>query len=297
MARRTYYQILGVRRSATDDEIRAAYRERARRYHPDQNPDDPAAEEAFKAVAEAYRVLSDARARHAYDAFGVVPAGAAYADLVLPKKRGVVDLVREVARSAARAVRRGKDIQLTISLPFVRAMRGTHRIFELPRLGPDGRVRARRLRFELPPGLDDGKVLRWPMEGEPDAKGGRSGDLYVTVEVQSHDVLQREGADVRCALPVTMPEALGGATIRVPTIFGPELIDVPPDSWAGDEIRLKERGVPGPTAGDAIYQLQLIRPPRSDEAAETAARLYDGAARPESFEACVRESESWRDGD
>lgn len=295
MARRTYYQILGVRRTATDDEIRSAYRERARRYHPDQNPDDPAAEEAFKAVAEAHRVLSDRQSRHAYDAFGVVPAGAAYADLALPKRKGVADLVREVARSAARVVKRGKNIELAIAIPFARAMRGTYRIFELPRLGSDGRVQARRLRFELPPGLDDGKVLRWPGEGEPEPSGGRSGDLYVSVSVSSGGALSRGGPDIRCALPLTVDEAMAGTTIRVPTLFGPELLDVPRGSWVGDQLRLRGRGVPGPVPGDAVFSIELIRPALTHDTIELAKRLYDGAERSEKFRACLRESESWRD--
>ena len=294
MLRRTYYEILGLKHDATSEQVRSSYRKLARKYHPDQNPDDDAAEEAFKAVAEAYRVLSDPDARHAYDTLGVVPAGAAFADLQLPPKRRVVDLVRDLGRSATRAVRRGNDVKLDVTLSFVDAMRGTHRVLELPRRAENGRIEARRLRFDLPPGLDDGKVLRWPGEGEPEPRGGRTGDLYISIAVSPHPLLRREGSDVRCVLPLTLPEVLRGTALSVPTLFGPELLKVPVRTWSGDTLRLRGRGVPTTAPGDAVFEVEIMPPTKVPRALELAEALYADTARPDAFADCLKESAGWR---
>ena len=294
MPSRTYYEILGLKQSASSEQIRSAYRQLARRYHPDQNPDDQAAEEAFKAVAEAYRVLSDPDTRHAYDTFGVVPAGAAFADLQLPPKRGVVDLVRDFARNAARAVRRGEDVKLDVTLDFPDAMRGAHRVLELPRLGPNGSIEARRLRFDLPPGLDSGKVLRWPGEGKPEPRGGRAGDLYISITVTPHPHLRRHGSDIHSDLPLSLTELMGGTALSVPTLFGPEVLKVPPGAWVGDTLRLRGRGVPTTTPGDAVFEVKVVRPVLEPEAVIALDALLGPSERPVAFAECVRESAGWR---
>ncbi|MFT6399289.1 MAG: DnaJ-class molecular chaperone [Bradymonadia bacterium] len=295
MASQTYYEILGLRRGADPDVIRTAYRSLARRYHPDQNPGDPSAEEAFKAVAEAYRVLSDPESRHAYDSFGIVPPGAAYASLQVRPKRGVLDLVREVAKAAARAIRRGDDIRLDVGLSFADAVRGSHRVLELPRRNKAGRIAARRLRFDLPPNLMDGKVLRWPGEGAPEKGGGRSGDLYLTVAVTPHELLRVDGADIICELPLALHELMAGTAVSVPTIHGPEVLTVPPNSWIGDKLRISAKGVTGGRIGDAVFHLSLLRPRSGPDFEELAAQLYAGQPRSPRFVRCLVESAGWRD--
>ncbi len=295
MANRTYYEILGLRRGAEPDQIRTAYRSLARRFHPDQNPGDPAAEEAFKAVAEAYRVLIDPDTRHAYDRFGIVPPGAAYASLQVRPKRGVMDVMREVAKAAARAIRRGEDIRLDVTLSFVDAVRGAHRVLELPRRDKEGRVAARRLRFDLPPNLTDGKVLRWPGEGAPEQSGGRAGDLYLTVAVLPHDVFRIDGADIVSDLPLALDELMAGASLSVPTIHGPTVLTVPAESWIGDCVRLRGKGAVGGRRGDAVFYLTLIRPPNNASANSLATQLYEASARPAEFLTCLAESAEWRD--
>lgn len=295
MASQTYYEILGLRRGAEPDDIRTAYRSLARRYHPDQNPGDPSAEDAFKAVAEAYRVLSDPESKHAYDRYGIVPPGAAYASLQIQPKRGVLDVVRDVARAAARAIRRGDDIRLDVTLSFADAARGTHRVLELPRRNKAGRVAARRLRFDLPPSLSDGKVLRWPGEGAPEKGGGRPGDLYLTVSVTAHELLRVAGVDILCEVPLTLHELMAGATVTVPTIHGPDRLSVPADSWIGDDLRLRGKGVAGRQVGDAVFRLALLRPPSNDDARRLAEELSGTQSRPARFLRCIAESDEWRD--
>lgn len=296
MARR-YYQLLRVERDADLATIKRAYRREARRFHPDQNPGDPDAEERFKAIAEAYRVLGDDQLRRMYDRYGIAPAGAAFADVPARIEFGVGDAVRNIARAARERLRarRGADIRLDVALSFVHAIKGTTRVFELPRRGPHGGVEARRLAFDLPPGLRDKQVLRWPGEGEPGVSGGRAGDLFVELQVGTHAVLRRRGKDIVTSLPLSVIELHDGATVTVPTVWGPRSLVVPPDTQPGDELRLPERGVPGEPAGDAVFCVTLSRPDMSrPEVRAAVERAYaEDDPRGDVFQACLLESRRW----
>lgn len=296
MARDTYYQILEIPRRATDDEVKRAFRRLARRFHPDQNPGDFEAEERFKAVLEAYRVLSDPGLRRTYDRFGVVPAGAAFAEsqLAVPS---VGATVKGFARAAARLLRarRGADIRMKVTLEFTQAVRGTARVFELPRRGSGGAVRPRRLEFDLPPGLTHGQVLKWPGEGTPGTEGGRAGDLLVVVEVRPHGYLRRNGADIVADLPLSILEMHDGATVDVPTLAGRRRLVVPPGTQPGDSLRLPGLGVPVEPAGDAVFVARLRFPDldRAELRAALAAAYGTDGTRSAGFDACLLESMAW----
>jgi DnaJ-class molecular chaperone len=296
MARRSYYQILGISRSADADEVKRAFRERARTLHPDQRPDDPEAVEEFKAVAEAYAVLSEPGLRATYDRFGIAPAGAAFESTHLTPP-SVARALKNVARAAARRMRarRGEDIRFDITIDFRAAAVGTRRVFELPRRGPDGAVRPRRLEFHLPPALTNSRVLRWPGEGAPGTDGGAYGDLLVRVAVERHPYFLRRDDDVVGHLPLTFVELLDGAHVQVPTLFGPRALEIPPRTEPGTELRLTGLGVPAEPPGDAVFVARLRFPDSGHEPIREAARsAYDGTSRDPLFDGCLLESHAWR---
>lgn len=292
---RSYYDILGLSRSASQDEIKRAYRELALQHHPDQNGGSPDAEERFKAVAEAYRVLSDPELKRVYDRYGVAPPGAAFANVPAAIPR-VAESVRDLARAASRKLRarRGDDIHLEIELRFVDALRGATRVFELPRAGDDRSVEPRRLAFDLPPGLRGGQVLRWPGEGAPGIAGGRPGDLFVTVHVAAHPWFSRRGDDILSALPLTLQELVEGATVDAPTIWGTTRVRVPAGIEPGAELRVPGRGVPGQPPGDAVFEVRLHAPPLDGAVREALDAAYGSTGRrPAAFDACLLEARRW----
>lgn len=259
MSRRTYYEVLGVVRSADQADLKRAYRHLARTYHPDQNPNNPAAEERFKEIAEAYTVLSQPELRRRYDVFGTAyPVAQPSARPVRPERIfGFVaaELAKQFRRRVNRA--KGEDLHLDISLHFIESARGCRRIIELPtrEYGSEVVVR-RRFEFRLPPGVKDGQVLRWESRGTPGRSGGPDGDFYIHVEVPAHPVFRRSDLDVVVKLPLTEREARDGAEVDVPTIRGVRRVRVPAGAATGRRIRLKGEGVrtKDGAKGDALLE-------------------------------------------
>jgi curved DNA-binding protein len=268
MVLRDYYEILGIDRGATNEEIKQAYRRLARLLHPDQNP-DPIAADRFKQVGEAYRILSSAETRLAYDRYGHTPPGSAYPPMrVVRTETTVVSVLRNVARNAGRALKavKGADIRLRSSIAFMDAVRGYTRVFELPRKSvrdPDGlQPVARRLEFRIPAGVAHGEVLRWQGEGAPGTYGAPDGNLYVTVEVQPHAVYARRNEHVVVRLPLRLSQLIAGATIEVPTVHGLQTLVVPAGTPTGAELRIAESGIrrDGQVSGDAIFIVDACVP-------------------------------------
>lgn len=288
MQRRDYYEILGVARTATEAEIKAAWRDIARRSHPDQNA-DPATVERFKAAAEAWRVLGDADARRQYDRFGRLPDGASYG-VPAPRPTPVADAFRSAAHAARRAFRaeRGENLDIAVDLSFDDAARGTMRVLELPRntapAGEEPRVVRRRLEFRIPPGVVDGQVLRWRGEGGPGRWGGRDGDLLVTCRVASHPWLTRQGLDVIGRLPLRMSEAIAGGRVRAPGIGGALTLDVPAGVRPGERIRVPGAGVArrDGVRGDAVYVVEIELPDEPDDGVLERLRAWESSLSPAS---------------
>lgn len=281
--RRDYYAILGVSRTASATEIKAAWRDVARRDHPDQNA-DPSSVDRFKAAAEAWRVLGDPDARRQYDRFGRLPDGASYG-VPAPRPTPVADAFRTAADAARRAFRaeRGETLSLDIQLTFRDAARGATRVFELPRdaaaPGEEPRIVRRRLEFRIPSGVVDGQVLRWRGEGAPGRWGGRDGDLMITCRVASHPWLKRDGLDVVGRLPLRMSEAIAGARIAAPGIDGPLYLDVPAGVRPGERIRVRGAGIARRDGqrGDAIYIVEFELPNAPDAGAIEALRAWEAS--------------------
>jgi len=172
-----------------------------------------------------------------------------------------------------RRPRRGSDVEATLRVGFRDAARGTTASVEVPKQRPDGSVEAVRLSLTIPAGVDTGKKLRLAGQGSPGPGGGPPGDLYVRVEVDDHPVFTRDGLDLGLTVPITVPEALRGGQVEVPTLDGSVKLKVPPGAQSGQRMRLRGKGI-GPAKGepgDLYVTLEVVVPDGGD--AETRERL------------------------
>ncbi|MCA8995903.1 MAG: J domain-containing protein [Planctomycetaceae bacterium] len=295
MAKQDYYQTLGVSRSATQDEIRKAFKKIARENHPDVKPDDKAAAQRFKDAAEAYDVLGDEEKRKKYDQFGAnwkhfkdgagpqPGGGGGYygpdpfrqggpVDIDLQDLfggSGVVDLGDLLGgmfgggRARHRAAR-GQDVTTSIQVPFHTAAEGGNYDLTLSRGG-----KTETLSVKIPAGMEDGKAIRLGGQGEPGMGGGPAGDLLVTIKVAAHPYFQRDGQNLLVEVPVSITEAALGAKIDVPTLNeGLLTMTLPPGTSSGAKLRLKGKGLPHPRTGqrgDELVQIKIIPPKDLDD--------------------------------
>lgn len=281
MANRNFYDILGVKRDASADEIRAAYRKLARKLHPDVNK-APDAQARFTEVQEAYDVLSDPEKRRLYDRTGRVgaaasaagPAGAPHAGFSVDFEDfddigsvfdtffgGRGGFARQQARRP-RPPRRGPDLRQTVHVDLEDIARGT----TLRTTTPSGD----HVEVKIPKGCPDHTTLRLKARGGPaPTPDGQNGDLLITVRVNPHPVFTRgkphepdpKSADLSITLPVTIAEATLGATVDVPTLEGPVRLTIPPGTSSGRRLRLKGKGLPGKGNPGDLYTLIRIIPP------------------------------------
>ncbi len=299
-----YYKLLSVPRSASAEDLKKAWRREALRFHPDQNPDDPVAEERFKRLNEAYNTLIDPSRRRLYDLYGTGDIRQVR-HVRMRRESAVFSFIRTAASAAQQRMRAesGDDIRLTSTIPFVDAARGCVRVFELPRRKTPNSEHTvmRRLEFTIPAGVMDGQRLRWRGEGGPGIYGGRHGDLYVRVRVEAHPFFSRSGYDVVCPLPLTLLELTRGGSVQVPTIRGPATLAVPAGVEVGSELRIAGAGLPRRgadaqgAAGDAVFRVTMDLPRVPDEAQIAALGAADELLRDRrdsrraAFEALVAE--------
>ncbi len=363
--RKDYYGTLGVEKKATDDEIRKAYRRLARKYHPDLNPGDKAAEDKFKTVQEAYDVLNEPKKRAMFDQYGFYsdsgfpqggqpPAGGPgmgfegfdFSDFINqqggrrpPPGTGVPggdaggrfsDIFSQFfgGRQAEQTQQpeKGADLEYTLNIDFWQAIRGTQVRLSIsrqeacgtcqgsgsaggnaascPECSGTGQVSqtagamkfnltctrcngSGRLRnicptcrgegrtahmdsveVRLPAGVAGGSRLRVAVNGYAGRMGGSAGDLYITVRAEEHAFFKRDGDTIEIKVPVTVPEAVLGAKIEVPTIDGRAILKIPQGTQNGQKFRLREKGVPNSrkeTRGDQIVEVVLQAPLANDE--------------------------------
>jgi DnaJ-class molecular chaperone len=313
------YAVLGVARDADEDAIRKAYRQLARRFHPDVNPGDHEAEERFKSVSQAYAVLSDPERRRNYDEFGEIsleggfdadrarqareafgqhfgghghPGGFAergesfhFDDLEdlfsdLYRRRGWGDVPRH---------RRGTDLEAQLELEFLDAARGGEQRLQIARPTADGGLRQESVTVRIPPGVADGGRIRLRGKGGEGVGDGAAGDLYARIRVRPHRIFRREGRDLTLDLPVSVGEATLGAKVQVPTLEGRVTLTIPPGTDSGAKLRLRGKGVPHPSGGPPgdLYVVVQVRVPRDlpPAAAEKLRALgeYDPADLREEF--------------
>jgi molecular chaperone DnaJ len=342
--KRDYYELLGVSRTASADEIKKAYRKLAMQHHPDRNQNNPAATERFKELSEAYEVLSDENKRRQYDQFGhegmkstFGPGGFDFSrdfthmsDLqdILGSLFGGGGMFGDMLGGGARrrsrgGAQRGDDLRFDLEIDLEEAIFGSEREVELPiaescgecggsgvrggsgretcrqcnghgvvvsgggffqirqtcpicngegtmvrnpcgACGGTGRVKARRhLTLRVPAGVETGSRLRLAGKGEGGVRGGPSGDLYVVLHVREHDLFERQGDDLLCAVHVPPHVAALGGEVPVPTPDGLANIRLPPGTPNGKLFRLRGKGVPnleGHAPGDLHVRIEIEVP-------------------------------------
>ena len=317
-AKRDYYEILGVSKTATAEELKKSYRKLAIQFHPDKNPGDKAAEEKFKELSEAYEVLSDPQKRQAFDQFGHGGPGGAgfdfngfgaggasmndiFGDIFGDLFGGGGGRGGQRRRSGGRA---GADLRTQVDISFEEAAKGAEKVITVPRAvscetcsgtgakpgtkpetcgqcngrgemtfqqgffaisrpcpkcngagqtipHPCGTCRGTgqtqkrsQIAIKIPGGVDTGQRLKLSGEGEAGERGGPAGDLYVVINVLSHDFFTREDADVLCDVPITFTQAALGAELEVPTLEGKVKMKIPAGTQSHKTFRLKGKGLP-----------------------------------------------------
>lgn len=338
MAKRDYYEVLGLQRGASKDEIKKAYRRLAVQYHPDRNPGNKEAEEKFKEATEAYEVLSDDQKRAAYDQFGFAGVegmgggqqdfSSAFRDFedIFGDFSGIFDTffgggTRRSSRTSS-GVRQGSNLRYDVEIPFQDAVFGTkveiqysrndtcpachgtgsaggagrrvcptcagsgqirrsQGFFSIaspcPTCGGEGYViehpckecnglgtqkKRQKIMVTIPPGIEDGKRIVIPHQGDVGPNGGPPGDLYVFIHIKPHEYFERDGLDLYCAIPISITQATLGSEIYVTTLEGKKIkVKIPAGIQHGKMLRIKEEGIPsGGRRGDLYIKLYIEIP-------------------------------------
>lgn len=303
MAKRDFYEILGVSRKASADELRKAYRKLVRQHHPDVNRNNPQAVEKFKEVQEAYDVLSDDAKRKDYDQFGHAggqaeafrraqeaagrgggprthtwqsgPGGATVEDFdfgdmgqeglgsIFEQFFGMRGQNRRQPRGRAQP-QKGADVEYPMSLTFEQAARGTSLSLQINRGG--GRLES--IDVKIPAGVKDGSRVR--IKGKGEQHGGEPGDLFIITTIQPHAYYRRDGLDILLDLPISLYESLNGAKVTVPTLEGPVTLTIPPGTNSHAKLRIKSRGIQrGNEQGDQFVVIKIIVPKELDAEDQT----------------------------
>ncbi len=279
------YTVLGVSPSATDGEIRRAFRRLAKDLHPDVNPDNEAAAERFKKLSLAYDVVGDSEKRKKFDRGEIDAAGEprhAFTGAGGPFGRfdghrrqtgpaddfGFGDVFSDLfggvrgpgGRFHGPVNNRGQDVRYTLDVDFLEAVNGARKRVTLP----DRTV----LDLSVPEGVEDGRILRLKGKGKASPVGGPPGDAHVEIRVRSHADYARDGDNILYNLPIGIHEAVLGAKIEVPTISGPVNLTIPKGTNSGRKFRLRGKGVKNTTTGttgDQIVTVAIVLPDRIDD--------------------------------
>jgi curved DNA-binding protein len=304
---RDLYDVLGVSRGASSDEIRKAYRKLAKKFHPDMNPGDRKAEDKFKEITAAHEVLSDEKKRKLYDEFGPDSLRTGFDEKAADRYRqwrqhgghpgqevpfdlgdfetvnvggvgnfdfGSIfgDLFGGGGRGRRRgppAARPGRDAEAEFQVDLRDAVLGA----EL-----DLRIDDRTLRVKVPAGVTDGSRIRLGGQGGEGTSGAPPGDLYLVVRLREHPGLRREGRDLFLDLPLTIPEAAAGAEVVLPTFEGQVQLKIPPGTQSGRQLRLRGKGLPdlkGGPRGDLYAVAKIVLPEESEALREAVKPLQD----------------------
>jgi DnaJ-class molecular chaperone len=292
------YKVLGVNRNASDEEIKRAYRKLAKKLHPDLNPGDKKVEAQFKETTAAYDFLSDPEKRRKYDRgeidesgqprgfrySGSRPGGAQQRRSTRGFGYGLeedADFTEDLfgdffgfGKDSRDSIKlKGADVSYQVRVPFLEAVLGTKQRLQLA----DGKT----LDVQLPPGTDTGQTLRLKGQGLPGRGGAPAGDAFIEVTVEPHPIFTRDGNDILVEAPITLYEAVLGATVNVPTIDGKVSLKVPPGANSGTQLRLRGKGVQSGkngARGDQYVRLVVMLPKEVDPelraAVEKSARTH-----------------------
>jgi curved DNA-binding protein len=292
-----YYKIMGLERTATQDEIKRAHRVLARKYHPDVSK-EANAEARFKEIGEAYEVLKNPEKRAAYDQLGAQwkegqdfrpppdwnagyeSAGKGFTEREAAEYSDFFETLFRRGFNESRAGHerqrpfqtQGEDRHATIQIDLEEAYHGGQRRVKLgmPEMDGQGRVTVKdhEIEFKIPKGVRTGQHIRLVGQGAPGMGDGKPGDLYLEVSFKPHAHYRVDKHDVYLDLPITPWEAALGAEIEVPTPSGAVELKIPAGSVQGRKLRLKGRGIPASTPGDFYFVLQMVAPPATGDAAQ-----------------------------
>ena len=293
------YDIMGVPRDASADEIKSAYRKAAKTHHPDLNPGNTAAADRFKAISSAYAILGDEALRRRYDRGEIdasgqeaqqrqrsyyrdhagTSAGNRYEDQESFADFGdqselFAELLRRARAGEGTRARRpmpGRDRHYFLSVSFLEAARGGERMLAMP----DGSD----LKVTIPAGLKDGQSLR--LKGDGGLNGGPAGDALIEITVESHPLFRRDGDNILITVPISLTEAALGGQIEVPTLHGKLKLTIPPGSSSGQKLRLKQQGIKakGRPPGHQYVELSVMLPDASTFDDEIKAALASWSKR------------------
>jgi DnaJ-class molecular chaperone len=276
------YDTLGLSRSATDEEIRRAFRRLAKELHPDVNPGNAAAAERFKKISQAYDLLGDSEKRRQFDRGeidasgeprrGFAGAGAGFGGFGAGAARGPADdlgfgdIFSEIFGNARRGSyestlrERGRDVRYTLEVNFGEAVTGARKRVTMP----DGST----LDLNVPEGVTNGQVLRLKGKGDPGVGGGATGDALVEIKVRPHPEFTRSGDDILSTLKISLDEAVLGTKVEVATVRGPVNLTIPKGTSSGRTFRLRGKGVTNTTSGktgDQLVTVAIVLPDEIDE--------------------------------
>ena len=289
MAAKDPYQVLGVAKTASADDIKKAYRKLAKKHHPDVNPGNAQAEEKFKEISAAFEIVGDDKKRKLFDEFGADgmrtgfdpdkareyqrwSSGRGFAGQQKGQAQGYEqfggfeDVFENFffggrgrgggGQRRQQTVVPGQDVETPVDVDLMDSLHGGEVEIRLPWLEDKA------LKVKLPKGVGDGEKIRLGGQGHPSPNGGQAGDLYLQIRLRPHPLLRREANDLHIELPLTVPEAVLGATIEVPTPQGSVKMKVPAQTRGGEKMRLKGRGVhrKDGTTGDLFVTLQVRAP-------------------------------------
>jgi curved DNA-binding protein len=305
---RDLYDVLGVSRGASQDDIRKAYRKLAKKFHPDMNPGDRKAEDKFKEITAAHEVLSDEKKRKLYDEFGPDALRTGFDEKAADQYRqwrqhggrpgqevpfdlGDFETVNVggvgnfdfgsifgdlFGGGAGRGRRRGgpvsrpgRDAEAELQVDLRDAVLGAER---------DLHVDGRTLRVKIPAGVTDGSRIRLTGQGGEGSNGAPAGDLYLVVRLRDQVGVRREGRDLFLELPLTIPEAAAGAEVVIPTFEGQVQLKIPPGTQSGRQLRLRGKGLPdlkGGSRGDLYAVARIVLPEESEALLEAVKPLRD----------------------
>lgn len=354
--KRDYYEVLGVSKNASEEEVKSAYRRKAKESHPDLHPEDKAAEQRFKEINEAYETLSDANKRARYDQFGhdgPSMGGGGFDGFGGFGFDSIFDTFFGGGGASQRRTgpERGNDLRYDLTITFEEAAFGVKKEFRFQRTencetckgsgakagtspercsacsgtgsvrmtqnslfgqvvtqrpcgacggtgqiiaekcakcGGSGRVRvARTATVNVPAGIDNGQIIPMTGQGEPGARGGPSGDLYVYVTVKPHRFFKRDGFNLFCEMPLSITQAALGGEIEIPTLEGPMKHSVPEGTQSGEEFRFRGKGIQmlrGGGKGDLYVKVNVDVPKRLSETQKELLRKFEDSLTGKEYE-------------
>lgn len=300
VAGKDYYAVLGVDKKASEEEIKKKFRKLARKYHPDMNPDNAAAEKKFKEISEAYEVLSDAKKRKEYDAYGETfqqpgggfhshPGAGSYGsdlnDLFGGRTAGgrsrtftsggnPSDIFSDLFSGSAGyqqqvRPRKGENISYAVEISFAEAVLGTELRLQ---------INHRKVMVRIPPGTNNNSKLRVKGKGQPGVHGGSAGDLLLQVKVQPDETFTVKGHNLHCKVTVPLTTAILGGRVDVPTFDGKAVLNLPPGTQPGQRFRLQAKGVKKNKTenyGDEIIEIVVNIPKKLTPDAEKLVEQLD----------------------